>query len=996
MVRVGVLTCLIAGTLLSAPPRPQQPFHLPLTFERNQGQAPAQVKWTARSSGYQVLFNDESATIVIPDETAFEAASKRLPGTPPRLHIPYSAVRMKLAGSRPWNEISGAEPTGGVSNYVNTRDIKRSVNRIPQYRRMRVANVYEGIDLMFYSSGDDLEYDFVIAPGADPKQIQVVFEGTKEVRVDPKSGDLILKLPGGSELRQLKPKVYQQAGNKRVEIAGSYQLLDAQRAAFAVSGYDRSHALVIDPRITIARSISGSKDTQANAIAVDDNGHTFITGSTLALNLPVTNNSQFETPHICGSFPFDPDFCGSNLESDVFVAEVSSDGSIAFVTYDGVGSGNGIAVDSSGIYVTGEAIPPAGDIVVGFPFLNTAGDLFVQRLSLTGQGIYFTIAGGPGEGFGVDEDLGNGIALDDLHNAWAVGVATYSTLIATTPQRHVILVEIAPDGTKLVQRGFSSTKNDAGMAVAVAGRQPWITGQTCGDSFSTTDGVMHHLDHCAVFVIHTDEAGNPQMGMIVGGLNADDAGTGIVMNGGNTAFVTGYINSADFPHSTNGLLSVPDAPRPWGFVFEVTSTNVSLPPAPPQLVGTIVRSGLINAPSGFVKPYAIANDNRGGLYVAGATSSPSFPRATSPGLSGSPNGFIAKISADLSQIDYSVLLGRTLTGVALRGPLSVFPPEASCAQCFPEIYVAGWDDSTFNDPGSPREAFMVKMVDDTPTSFVTNTAAEVNTNPFTVSWGGSAPLSSVASFDVFVSDNGASFIPFVTGTTATSAPFTGVPGHTYGFFSIATDASGIKEPMKTKADVVTKIADITPPIITPQITGVPGSNGWYRSAVTVSWSVTDPESGITSSMGCAPTNLTADTAGLTLTCSATNGVGISTSVPITIKIDKTAPLISGMPALHCSLSPLNPKLVQVATVTATDAVSGLAAGSFSVSVTSNNPSSGSNPPAVAIIPNGSGGFTVLGADRLASGNGRAFALTAIAIDNAGNSATAIATCAPSQ
>ena len=208
------------------------------------------------------------------------------------------------------------------------------------------------------------------------KQIQVVFEGTKEVRGDPKSGDLVVKLPGGSELRQLKPKVYQQAGNERVGIAGSYKLLDAQRVAFTVAGYDRSQALVIDPRLTIARSISGSKDTQANAIAVDDNGNTFITGSTLALNLPATNNSQFETPHTCGSFPFDPGFCGRKLESDVFVAEVSSDGSIAFVTYDGVGSGNGIAVDSSGIYVTGEAIPPDGDIVVGFPFLNTAGDLY--------------------------------------------------------------------------------------------------------------------------------------------------------------------------------------------------------------------------------------------------------------------------------------------------------------------------------------------------------------------------------------------------------------------------------------------------------------------------------------------------------------------------------------------------------------------------------------------------------------------------------------------
>jgi hypothetical protein len=992
MIRVSVVSALIAGGLLSAAPTPQ-PFHRSLTFEPNQGQAPAEFQWLGQSSSYQVLLDNESATIVIPDKTGLQAAATRKPGTRSRLRLKYSAIRMKLAGSRPWRDISGSEPTGGVSNYLNGRDLKRSVNHVPQYKQVKVANVYQGIDLVFYNNGDDLEYDFAVAPGANPEQIQVAFEGTNGMRVDPKSGDLIVTLPGGAEVRQLAPKVYQQVGEKRLEIAGGYRLLEPQRAAFRVAGYDRHHALVIDPTLKIARSFHGSQDDLANAIAVDDNGNTYITGSTLSLNFPVTDNSVFQHPHRCGSFPFDPGFCGSNLESDIFVAKVTSDGSIGFVTYDGVGSGNGIAVDSSGIYVTGEAIPPDGDIVVGFPFLNTAGDLFVQRLSLTGQGIYFTIAGGPGEGFGEDEDFGNGIALDDLHNAWAVGVATYSTLIATTPQRHVILVEIAPDGTKLVKRGFSSTKSDAGMAVAVADRQPWITGQTCGDSFSTTDGVMHHLDHCAVFVIRTDEAGNPQMGMIVGGLNADDAGTGIVMNGGNTAFVTGYINSADFPHSTNGLISVPEAPRPWGFVFEVTSTNVSIPPAPPQLVGTIVRSGLINAPGGFVKPYGIANDNRGGLYVAGATSSPAFPRATSPGLSGSPNGFIAKISADFSQIDYSVLLGRTLTGVALRGPLSVFPPEASCVQCFPEIYVAGWDDSTFNDPGSPREALMVKMVDDTPTSFVTNTAAEVNTNPFTVSWGGSSAVSSIASFDVFVSDNGGPFTPFLTGTTATSAPFTGVPGHTYGFFSIATDAAGNKEPMKTRADFAVQIADITPPLITPQIAGALGSNGWYRSAVTVSWSVSDPESGIASSTGCAPTNLTADTAGLTLTCSASNAVGLSTSVPITIKIDTTPPVISGLPAPGCSIWPPNHRLVQVATAAAIDPLSGLVADSLAVAGASNEPSSNPNDPEIVITPNGSGGFMIqLQADRLGSGEGRIYSLTATAMDNAGNSAIATSTC----
>jgi len=156
--------------------------------------------------------------------------------------------------------------------------------------------------------------------------------------------------------------------------------------------------------------------------------------------------------------------------------------------------------------------------------------------------------------------------------------------------------------------------------------------------------------------------------------------------------------------------------------------------------------------------------------------------------------------------------------------------------------------------------------------------------------------------------------------------------------------------MKTRPDVTIKIADVTPPVITPHITGTLGGNGWYRSGVTVSWSGSDPESGISSSKGCAQTNLTADTAGVTLTCSATNGVGLSTSVPITIKIDKTPPVISGMPAPGCSLWPPNHKLVQVAIVTAADALSALVPGSLKVTGASNEPSSDPNDPEIVITP----------------------------------------------
>jgi hypothetical protein len=473
-----------------------------------------------------------------------------------------------------------------------------------------------------------------------------------------------------------------------------------------------------------------------------------------------------------------------------------------------------------------------------------------------------------------------------------------------------------------------------------------------------------------------DEAGNRTMGTVFGGIDGDDVGVGIAMNGSNSVYVTGYTNSnVSFPSTTGADISPQGGAavlNPKGFVTQVES------------FGKIVRSLVFVAPDGFVRPYAIANDDRGrGVYVAGATSSPTFPGAEPGGPVASTVGFVTKFSPDLSELRYSVILGQALSAVALRGPSPVFP----------EIYVAGWQDTGFR-----RDAFLVKMLDETPASRMSNnTQRQVSNidNSFVVRWGGSSPLLSAVTFDIFVSDNGGPFtlIPLRTATTATELNFKGVPGHTYGFFSIAMDAEGNREPMKTRAEIMVEVLDPTAPAISPQITGTLGNNGWYRSAVTANWSVSDPESGIASSTGCAPTNLTADTTGVTLTCSATNGAGLATSVPITVKVDKTPPAISGLPAAGCSLWPPNHKLVQVATVAATDPLSGLVHDSLKVTAASNEPSSDPNNPETVITPNGSGGFIIqLRADRLGSGHGRIYTINATAMDNAGNSTAATATC----
>ena len=278
-----------------------------------------------------------------------------------------------------------------------------------------------------------------------------------------------------------------------------------------------------------------------------------------------------------------------------------------------------------------------------------------------------------------------------------------------------------------------------------------------------------------------------------------------------------------------------------------------------------------------------------------------------------------------------------------------------------------------------------------PISHVSVLPATQSSLGFNVPWTGTDVGSGVQGFTIFVSDNGGPFTSWLTNTTATQATYTGISGHTYRFFSIARDLVGNVENAKTLAEATTRIlADTTPPVVLPQISGTLGNNGWYRSNVTINWSVTDPESGIASSSGCASTTLTSDSAGVTLTCTATNGAGLSSSVPVTIKIDKTPPTLNGMPAANCSLWPPNHKMVQVATVTVADPLSGVAAFSLT-GASSEPPDSGETD----IVITGTGvqpRVVQLRAERLGQGSGRIYTITATATDVAGNSTSATGRC----
>ena len=210
---------------------------LPLHFEPNVGQFDPQVRYVTRGAGHTVFLTDTEAVMVM--------SRKDL----------AAVVRMKLVGARQPAQWAGLEKLPGISNYFLGNDPKKWHTDVPNYARVEAKGVYRGINLAYYGNQRKLEYDFIVAPGADPGQVQLAWEGADALRVN-EEGDLVITTRLG-EMVQKKPLVYQQVGGKQVEVATSYQLLPDQRVKFELASYDRKRELRIDPVVLVYSTYLG-------------------------------------------------------------------------------------------------------------------------------------------------------------------------------------------------------------------------------------------------------------------------------------------------------------------------------------------------------------------------------------------------------------------------------------------------------------------------------------------------------------------------------------------------------------------------------------------------------------------------------------------------------------------------------------------------------------------------------------------------------------------
>ena len=252
--------------------------NLPLSFEANHGQSDSKVKFLSRGSGYSLFLTSNEAVLVLSQSEADESrkASRVARAAVRARHRKSAVVRMTLVNANPQSQAAGHDELPGKSNYFIGNDPAKWRTNIPTYAKVKYEGVYPGVDLVYYGNQGQLEYDFVVAPGADPRLVTLAFEGARDVHIDAR-GELVLGVEGG-EVRQHKPVVYQEVAGVKQEVAGRYVMKGTRQVGFRVAAYDPSRPLIIDPVLVYSTYLGGSGNDVGFGIAVDGAGSAYVTG----------------------------------------------------------------------------------------------------------------------------------------------------------------------------------------------------------------------------------------------------------------------------------------------------------------------------------------------------------------------------------------------------------------------------------------------------------------------------------------------------------------------------------------------------------------------------------------------------------------------------------------------------------------------------------------------------------------------------------------------
>ncbi len=542
---------------------------LPLIFEPNEGQTDSRVKFVSHGAGYSLFLDSTGAVLAM--QTARPArAGQRVTGRS------VEAVRMTLVGANPGAAVAGSDRLPGISNYFIGNDPKKWRTGIPQFAGVRYQSVYPGIDMVFYGSQGHLEYDFKVAPGADPSQAELQFDGAAKLEL--RHGDLILK-GTGADVRLQAPRVYQSAAGHQQPVEGRFVLRAANRVGFEIGSYDRSRELVIDPTIAYSTYFGGTGNETYPSIAVNNDGFIYLAGSTTSPNLPV------------GPAPITPIQSTLNATAgaqNIFILKLDPTAGptgILYLTYlggSGIDSSVGLGVDAGGTaYVAGtttstnfptsagafQTVPDAGSTCAPLIATDTVPcHVFVSAVNGLATGSvralqYSTYLSGNGS------EIASGLAIDTKGDVFVTGTTTSSNA-----------------GT-----GFPSTSSPSAYQLTSLGAiQFFVT-----EVYTKTSGSNS--------IFYSTYFGGSNGTIATGGGIAVDttgniyfSGTTNFFNSGEATNGTGGLTQGDFP-ILNAYQPCLDTPPPTVITFPVTCTQ---PAAPVPTDAFVAKINPANAQTG--------------------------------------------------------------------------------------------------------------------------------------------------------------------------------------------------------------------------------------------------------------------------------------------------------------------------------------------------------------------------------------------------------------
>jgi hypothetical protein len=606
---------------------------LPLRFEENRGQWDPSVRYTARAGGYNLRLTDHGVA----------------------LPLDGKAVRIDLVHSSSAPVIEPLDRMVTATNYL-VGNRQNWHTGIANYSRLRYHDIYPGVDIIYYGTRNQVEFDFLLAPGASPDAIRFDISGADQVRLN-SQGDLAITA-GGAEVLQKLPAIYQDGRR----IAGHYTLLADNQAGLVVDSYDRARPLVIDPIITYSSYLGGSGQDQITAIKMAPSGLLYVTGFT----------NTGDMPALSGAFQLQ-----NNGNTDCFFAVMDSHQNFALTVFTYLGGSNNdqalaLDVDAAGFaYITG--FTDSTDFpLVGDSFQTTGGttqDAFIAILDPHFSNLtYSTFLGGA-----TDLESGNGIAVGP--NGWIYVVGTtrstdfpvtdsaYAPVLYGTQDAFITVLD--PTSTNLVYSTYLGGElTDDGRAIALDSKGKVYVAITTNSTQFPLEGPgyrqnLQGLLDVALAVLDITQSGEPSVTYTtyLGGSDLDEV-RALALDANNNVILTGYTFSTDFPITSGTAIQRNMAGNGDAFISVVN---------PSDPTHFLVYSTYFGGSQGEVA-YDVKPDASGNIFFTGYTLSPDLftVNAPQPGTGGGIQFFAASINPRIpgkQGIVFCTYLGATGTYV---------------------------------------------------------------------------------------------------------------------------------------------------------------------------------------------------------------------------------------------------------------------------------------------------------------------------------------------